>query len=416
MDAFAHPLYLRAMHAKPTVRFLDASTPPHIATLILLAGLSALNMSIFLPSLAQMAEDFGTDYATIQLSVSAYLAATAILQIIIGPLSDRFGRRAVTLVALAAFCAATIGALFATTITAFLAFRIAQAVVATGMVLSRAIVRDMVPQDQAASMIGWVTMGMALVPMIGPTIGGILDQAFGWRASFVFLTLAGFGVFALCWFDQGETVKSGGMSFRDQFRTWPELLQSPRFWGYSACAAFGSGAFFAFLGGASFVAANIYGLSPLMSGFALGAPAIGYAIGNGLSGRFSVELGINRMALFGNLITLLGLGTSLSLTLAGFESAWVFFGFCTMLGLGNGMMLPNATAGLLSVRPHLAGTASGLGGALMIGGGAALSQLAGYILTEDSALPLQALMVSSAVLALLSILYVIRREGRVVPA
>ncbi len=405
------------MNIAPTVRFLDRATPPHIATLILLAGVSALNMSIFLPSLNLMALDFGTDYATIQFAVSGYLAATAVLQIVIGPLSDRFGRRSVVLGALVIFVLASIGAFLAPTIIIFLIFRILQAAVATGLVLSRAIVRDMVPQEQAASMIGYVTMGMALVPMFGPMIGGVLDEAFGWRATLAFLALAGTGVLTLCYFDLGETLKAGGLGFREQVKGYPVLLTSPRFWGYSLAAAFGSGAFFAYLGGAPFVANGLFGLSPMWTGFALGAPAAGYAFGNFLSGRFTVRLGVNRMALMGSIVTLVGLGLSLLLALAGFGTPWVFFGFCTVFGVGNGMLLPGTMAGSMSVRPQLAGTASGLSGALMIGGGAALSQLAGIVLEgQSSPIPLQILMFSCGVCSTLAVIYVIFRGRQVAPA
>ncbi len=402
------------MTTRPTVRFLDRATPPHIVTLILLAGISALNMSIFLPSLTAMARYFNTDYAIMQISLSGYLAATALLQIVVGPISDRFGRRNIVLGSLAIFVLATIGALVSTSIEMFLFFRMLQAVVATGIVLSRAVVRDMVPQAQAASMIGYVTMGMALVPMFGPMIGGALAQLFDWHAIFVFLALAGAGVLILCWCDQGETIVGEGVGFRDQLRGYPELFASPRFWGYALSAAFSSGAFFALLGGASFVAGDVFGLTPLWSGIALGAPAIGYAVGNFISGRYAVRFGINRMAVAGTLIIIFGLGLSFLITLVGFNHPLLFFGFCTFLGLGNGIQLPSVTAGLLSVRPHLAGTASGLGGAMMVAGGAALAQVAGGMLDiQTGTLPLQALMLLTAVLALLSVLFVIWREGRI---
>lgn len=394
----------------PTVQFLDRSTPPHIVTLILIAGISALNMSIFLPSLTAMTDYFQTDYATMQFSLSGYLAVTAVLQIFIGPISDKIGRRPVVIGSMMIFVLASIGTYFATSITAFLVFRMLQAAVATGLVLSRAVVRDMVPQNQAASMIGYVTMGMALVPMVGPMIGGALDELFGWHATFLFLTICGVGVLAISYFDQGETLTDGGMSFHDQLRSYPELFASPRFWGYALCAAFASGAFFALLGGASFIAGTVFGLSPLWSGIALGAPAIGYAMGNFLSGRYSVRFGINRMAIVGTAIIIAGLGTSLALGLVGIQHPLIFFGFCSFLGLGNGIALPNVTAGLLSVRPHLAGTASGLGSALMVGGGAALAQYASTLLNaETGVLPLQWLMFSTAVASLLCVLFVIWR-------
>jgi MFS transporter, DHA1 family, multidrug resistance protein len=396
------------------VRFLDRTTPPHILTLILLSGVSALNMAIFLPSLNHMAEYFGTEYAVMQFALSGYLVATAVMQIVIGPISDRFGRRPVVIGSLAIFVLATVGALFAPTVGVFLAFRMLQATVASGLVLSRAIVRDMVPQEQAASMIGYVTMGMALIPMVGPMIGGALDQAFNWQASFVFLTLAGVLVLVLVILDQGETITGKGMSFGDQLRGYPELLTSRRFWGYALCAAFGSGAFFALLGGSSFVAGEVFGLTPLWTGVALGSPAIGYTLGNFLSGRYSVRAGINRMALAGTLIASAGLGLSLVLTLFGVSHPLVFFGLCTLLGLGNGIMLPSATSGMLSVRPALAGTASGLGGAIMIGGGAAMAALAGSLLTvETGILPLQIIMFVTSALAGVSILFVMARARQI---
>lgn len=401
------------MQSPTKARFLDRTTPPHVSTLILLAGLSALTMSIFLPSLNGMTEDFGTSYAIMQLSVSGYLAATAILQIMIGPISDRFGRRPILLVSLVAFTLATIGCTCAPTIEIFLFFRMLQAVVATGMVLSRAIVRDLFPQDQAASVIGYVTMGMALVPMIGPMIGGALDEIAGWRASFVLLAAAGLLVTIVTWRDLGETLSSGGLGFAAQLRGYPALIASPRFWGYALCAAFGSGAFFALLGGASFVAGSVFDLSPLLTGLALGSPAIGYAIGNGLSGRYTMRHGINRMALTGSLLSSAGMGLSLLLTLLGLSHPLAFFGFCTFLGVGNGLMMPSATAGLLSVRPQLAGTASGLGGAIMIGGGAGLSALAGALLNGGGGtMPLQVIMFVTSALGAVAILLVIRRERR----
>ena len=399
------------MTQSPIVRFLDRTTPPHIITLVMIAGISALNMTIFLPSLAAMTIYFDTDYATMQYALSGYLAMTAVLQIIVGPISDKIGRRPVVLGSLAIFILASIGTYFATSITIFLFFRMLQAAVATGIALSRAVVRDMVPQAQAASMIGYVTMGMALVPMVGPMLGGAVDELFGWHATFLVLIVSGIGVFTLVYLDQGETLASGGMSFRDQIRSYPELFSSPRFWGYALCAAFASGAFFALLGGASFIAGTVYSLSPLWSGIAIGAPPLGYAVGNLISGKYSARLGISRMALIGTLFILFGLGTSLALGLMGIHSAVIFFGFCTFLGLGNGITLPNVTAGLLSVRPHLAGTAAGLGGAIMVGGGAALAQFSGTLLNpETGALPMQWLMFSTSVAAVLSVLFVIWRD------
>jgi len=364
------------MTARPAIRFLDRTTPPHIVTLVLLAGLAAAAMNVFLPSLPSMAAHFDADYRVLQLSVTLYLAVNAVLQLFIGPLSDRVGRRPVLLGAFGLFILFTLGILVAPTVEIFLALRMGQAVVVAGLVLSRAIVRDIVPQDEAASMIGYVTMGMALVPMLAPVIGGSIDQVFGWQGNFVLLAVLGAAVMWLVWADLGETSRGAESSFAEQMREAPELFASPRFWGYNFAAMFASGAFFAYLGGAPYVGSEVFGLSPAVLGFFFGAPAVGYVVGNALSGLFSARAGINAMILTGTLLSTGGLATSLALLYAGFETAPVFFGFMVFVGLGNGMVIPNATAGMLSVRPRLAGTASGLGGAMMIGGGAALAALA----------------------------------------
>ncbi|MFV0358316.1 multidrug effflux MFS transporter [Tropicimonas sp.] len=399
------------MSAPAPVRILDRTTPPHILTLVLLAGLSAMNMSMFLPSLPAMTVYFATDYATMQLAVSLYLAATAALQLVIGPLSDRFGRRPVVLASLGIFIAATLGCLLAPTALVFLAFRIAQSTAVVGIVLSRAIVRDIYPQSEAASRIGYVTMGMALIPMIAPILGGALEQISGWRATFVFLLAAGVLVWWLCRADLGETARNTRVTFGQQLRDYPELLRSRRFWGYALACAFASAAFFAFLGGAPNVAGEIFGLTPLWTGVSFGAPAAGYLFGNYLTGRFSARVGINPMILAGALAATGGLGLSLALGFLGISGPVLFFSLITTLGLGNGLVMPNATAGMLSVRPELAGTASGLGGAIMIGGGAALSVLAGH-LQQGSAtpVPLQWLMFLASAMSLVCTLYVLRVE------
>ncbi|WP_085527011.1 multidrug effflux MFS transporter [Maritimibacter sp. HL-12] len=402
------------MSQMPAVRFLDRATPPHIFTLTLIAGLSALSMNIFLPSLPTMTIFFEAEYRLMQLSVALYLAMNAVLQVVIGPISDRYGRRPVLLWSFAIFVLATIGCLLAPTAEIFLAFRMLQAAVSAGMVLSRAVVRDMVPGAEAASMIAYVTMGMSLVPMFGPALGGVLDAGFGWQANFWLLAGLGLLVIWLIWRDLGETAIRREGGFGAQLRDYPELLLSPRFWGYSAAAMFASGTFFAYLGGAPFVGSEIYHLDPATLGMLFGAAALGYLLGNGISGRFSVRYGIDRMILWGTIVSTLGLAASVALHIAGFAHPLVFFGFMIPLGIGNGMVLPNATAGTLSVRPQLAGSASGLGGALMIGGGAALSALSGMILSvESGAIPLLALMLASSALSVLAILAVILRNRRI---
>ncbi|CUX20010.1 multidrug effflux MFS transporter [Agrobacterium genomosp. 13] len=391
-------------------RFLDRTTPPHIITLVVIAGVAALCMNVFLPSLAAMALYFEVDYAVMQFAVSGYLAATACLQLIIGPLSDLFGRRPVMLASIAIMIVATLVCMLAPNITVFMIGRVAQAAVVSGFVLARAIVRDMVPMEQAASMIGYVTMGMSVVPMVGPTVGGLLNDISGWQSSFALLALLGVGILALAWFDLGETNHNKSASFSQQFHAWPELLRSPLFWGYALTSTFSSGMFFSFLGGAPFVGSVLYGLAPAMLGLQFFFMASGYMLGNFVSGRYASQIGITRMMLSGNVIAIAGIVTAIVLISTGAESPYAFFVPLALIGVGNGVTLPSANAGMVSVQPHLAGSASGLGGAMTIGGGAVLSVLASSVLSrEDGTWPLLIVMLATGLVALLTT-YIVRLQ------
>lgn len=409
----SHP-YGLYMSNSSDARYFKRSSPPHISTLILLAGLAALSMNVFLPSLPVMADYFQADYSVMQLSVGLYLGCSAFLQILIGPLSDKFGRRPVILWGLALFMLATLGCLWAPNIETFLAFRMAQAVIATSMTLSRAVVGDLYAGEKAASMIGYVTMGMSIVPMVGPAAGGVLQEYFGWASNFWMLFLFAAAMFWITWADLGETKARSNISLIAQFKEYPELLKSPRFWGYTMASALASGTFFSYIGGAPFVGTKIFGMSSSSLGLVISAPAIGYMAGNFLSGSYSSRIGLHRMITLGCLFSASGPTLSLLTLVAGATSPLAFFAPMILIGLGNGMTIPNATAGALSVRPHLAGTASGLSGALMIGIGAALSALAGLLLTEETgATPLLLLMIFCGLSGFVSIWLVMMRTQKI---
>ena len=155
--------------------FADNTTPPVLITLILVTSISVLTMNAFIPSLPALADDLGSSYAFMQIAVSGYLLMTAFMQLLIGPLSDRYGRRPVILISLVIFILASLGCILAEDGMTFMIFRMLQAAVASGMVLSRTIVRDLLAPNEAASMIGYMTAAMALVPMFGPMYGGAME-------------------------------------------------------------------------------------------------------------------------------------------------------------------------------------------------------------------------------------------------
>lgn len=383
---------------------------PRIITLVMIASAGSLAMNIFLPSLPTMARHFDVDYSVIQLVVSLYLVAMAFIQLVVGPLSDRFGRRPVVLGAMAIFAASTLAAVYAPTIELLLVCRVLQSSAATGMVLSRAVVRDTVTNiEDAASRIGYVTMGMSLTPMIGPMIGGYLDQAYGWQSTFVMTFAFALVTLVFVLADLSETHTARTTSVLAQVKAYPELFRSRRFWGYSATAGLSSGAFFAFLGGGPFVATEMLGMSPAGYGIYFGLISLGYMGGNFMSARFSRSRGVNRMMLWGSAIGLFGGLIPLLLLAFGVFTPLSLFGPAALVGFGNGMALPNANAGMVGVRPHLAGSAAGLGGTLNIACGAVLAFLAGAVLTRESGpMPLFLIMSASMAASTAASAYVMR--------
>lgn len=402
------------MSTLPKSRFLHQNTPPSIGTMVALVAVASIPLNIFLPSLPAMAKYFETPYSVMQFAVTGFLVLTGLLQLVIGPLSDRFGRRPVLLVALLVFILASAGASIATSFNEFMFYRLIQSVVVAGTAISRASVRDMVGRDKAASMIGYITMGMALAPMLTPPLGGYLGATFGWQSNFYVLTGCGILVFALTFFDYGETNLKRTANFTQQFKAYPALLTSRRFWGYSLTTAFSAACYFAYLGGAPYVGSVVYHLGPEQIGLYLMFTPMGYIMGNFISGRYSRVLGLEKMLIIGCSLVLVPMLTCLAVILSGVSHPLGFYLFTFSIGLGNGMVLPNATAGLLDVNPSLAGSASGLGGAILTFGGAAFSATAGFLLTETSgALPLVLCIVVASACALSVALFTVRVERQV---
>ena len=382
--------------------FLNRRTPPHFMTLILLAALSPLTMNTFLPALPTIAADLNSSPEVAGLAVGVFLATSAVLQIFGGFLSDRYGRRPIALWAILAFILSTLAVHFVSTMGQFLALRVVQGLSAVALLVSRAIVHDTEAPENAASKIGYVTMGMAIIPMFSPAVGGLVSAAYGWRAIFTCLAGIGVGVGILCYFDQGETKQRGDVSLSRQFSAYGQLTRSYRFWGYALAAGLGSGAFFAYLGGAPIVGAREYGLDEHMLGLFFGAPAVGYVLGNFLSGINKGRLSVNTMILSGLSLTVASCLISAALSMMGLSSQYTFFGLMTFVGLGNGITLPSTTVGAMQVKPELSGSAGGLASAIIIGCGAILSALAGIVLSNPAYgdRPLLILMATTSVMGI----------------
>lgn len=333
---------------------------------------------------------FNVSYGTIQLTITLYLFGTAVAQLLYGPLSDRFGRRPVLLAGLCLFLVGSVASAFATSIVWLLIWRTLQAVGGcAGLVLSRAIVRDMHSREKSASMIGYITVGMVVVPMISPLIGGVLDEWFSWRAGFLFVTAVGFIVLVATLMKLPETNFDlrPVPGLRGMAVSYSSLLTSREFRHYAFNAAFTSGAFFAFLSGGPFVAIELMAQPKSIYGIYFGLVACGYMAGNFLTGRLAERIGTDRMITLGCGCSLAGALMMCSLALSGHINLVTIFGPMALITFGNGLSLPSATAGSVSVNPQIAGAAAGLAGFMQMTLSACITLLVGY-LQSDSALPM----------------------------
>lgn len=373
---------------------------PRLSTLILLSALAILPINFFLPSLPSMAAEFGVDYGVMGLSLAAYAGVSACLQLVLGPLSDRFGRRPVIIGALTIFIAATVGCAMAPDAATFLACRMVQAIIAPTYAVSLAAIRDTTSREQAAGQFGYLAVAWAIAPMLGPTVGGLLDQVLGWRASFYVLAFFGASVLVLCWTDLNETNRTPSNTMAEQYRAYPELLGSKRFWAYCVCMAFSVGAFYAFLAGAP-LAASTFDLSPAVLGLYMGSITGGFMAGSFLAGRLAGRLPVTTILIAGRIVACAGLLFGLIVYAAGIDHVLALFGPCLFVGVSNGLTQPIASAGAISVRSTHMGSAAGLAGAITVAGASIMAAVAGAVLTEENARSgLLFVMLASAVVAL----------------
>jgi DHA1 family bicyclomycin/chloramphenicol resistance-like MFS transporter len=377
---------------------------PSLLALIAVSMLSPFATTVIVPAMPAIQANYRSDYGTVQLTLSFFLASIALAQIIIGPLSDRFGRRPVLIAGLGIFVVSSVFAALAPTIESLIAFRVLQgASGSAGIVLGRAIIRDLFERRKAASMIGYVTMGFAVAPMLAPLTGGILQETFDWTAIFWFM--AGFGVIclAIAWIDIGETnlAPSKRIDFSTLFGNFRELIGSSDFLLFTACASLTSAVFFSYLGGAPYISDRLLGLSPTAYGSWFILITGGYAIGNFLSGRYAERFGVAWMIIVGSVLNVFAVSVMAGLFANYLVTPVSLFLPMCIAGIGNGLVLPSAIAGAISVRPDIVGAASGLAGSVQVGSGAAISAIAGIALAgSETGMPLIWVMVVSAFLAL----------------
>jgi MFS transporter, DHA1 family, multidrug resistance protein len=386
-----------------------------LALLIAMTGVGSLSLNILVPAVPGLVAKFAANPASVQLTVSLYLLGLAVAQLIFGPLSDRFGRRPVVLTGLALATLASTAAIFATSIASLIIARVAQSLGAsTGQTIGRAIIRDLYDREHAASMIGLVTSVVVLMPMAAPLIGGILDTLFGWESIFVFAALLSFSVFVWAVLALPETHKrSGAPEERSHFRAdVAALAASPRFFGYALCAGLGSAPFFSFLGSAPHVVVTMLGRTSAEYGVWFFVPSLGFMAGNFAVSRLTARYGIDTLIWCGIVLTIVGCLLNLFVYVAfpGWEMITIFVPQI-LIGFGNGLLLPTSIAAAVSIRPQVAGTASGLTGFIQMSIGAGAAQLGGHVVAHASnATPMLLLMLFFGVATAVAVFTLVGRK------
>ena len=373
------------------------------ALLALLTAVGPMSVDLYLPSLPELGRVFGASVPQVQLTLSGYLLCFAIGQIVFGPISDHVGRKPVLLAALSLYVAVCLSCVFATSIEMLIALRCLQALgVAGAPVLARAIVRDLYHGVRAGRELARMGSITALAPVVAPSLGGILQSTFGWRASFLGMAALGLCAIVLVVRLLPETMKQPPkhpMSLLSIIRGYGMFLRHRTFRIYLAIVSASYGGLFAWISGSSFVLQDLYGLSPLLFGLVFAAATLGYGLGTLLAARLVVRIGIDRTIVCGGVaLAVGGLAMAAAIALGATSPAALAVPMALYL-CGLGLAMPQSMAGALMPFPERAGAASSLLGFLQQATASAIGIAVGQML-GSSALPLATIVAAMGVLAL----------------
>jgi MFS transporter, DHA1 family, multidrug resistance protein len=363
------------------------------ALLALLTAVGPMSVDFYLPSLPEIGRVFGAPPPQVQLTLSGYLLCFAVGQIVYGPVSDHVGRKPVLLAALTLYVAVCLGCVFAASIEMLIALRCLQALgVAAAPVLARAMVRDLYHGVRAGRELARMSAITALAPAVAPSLGGVLQTAFGWQAAFLGMAALGLCAIVLVILLLPETMNrqaQGPISLAGIIRGYGGFIRHRGYVVYLTIVAASYGGLFAWISGSSFVLQDLYGLSPLLFGLIFALATLGYGAGTLTATQLVGRIGIDRTIVCGAVALAAGGLVMVAAVVMDLRSP---FGLVVPMALylyGLGLAMPQAMAGALMPFPERAGAASSLLGFLQQFVASAIGIAVGQTLGA-SALPLAA--------------------------
>ena len=371
-----------------------------------LTAVPPLAMDMYLPSLPEVTRSLHAPAATVQLTLTACLAGMALGQLVVGPMSDRWGRRRPLLAGLAVFVVATVLCALAPTVELLVAFRLAQGLAgAAAIVIARAVVRDLYDGMAMARFFSTLMLISGVAPIVAPLIGGQILRVTDWRGVFAVLTVVGVLIGVLVWTRLPETLApaqrhSGGVG--EALRSMRTLLADRSFTGYTLTGGFAFAALFAYISASPFVIQEIYGASPQTFSLLFGINSVGLVLVGQINGKILVgRVSLDRVLFIGLAIVVTAATALLLMSLGVFGEVGLLPVAAALFVLMSamGITLPNTQALALMRTKHAAGSASALLGTTSFLIGAIASPLVG-VAGEDTALPMAVVQLAAALVAL----------------
>ena len=349
-----------------------------IAVLFTMIFAGQVASTIFLPGLPSIAVELNISRSIVQIMVPVYLAAFASTQLIIGPLSDKFGRKPIVMLGILLFTIASYLCANANDIQTLLLCRVVQATGACStLVISRAIIRDTSEGLAAAKAMSYVAIAMAIGPIMAPFIGGFLTSWFSWRATFLFTSIIGFVVLILTFINLKETLPKElrkPPKIQTLFSNYITLLKNKEFTSYSLITAFASGAMQAYVVASPIIFIVIMGVSPEVFGFYVMVMPSLFVAATFLSRKLMDYITVDKIIIIGGIFSCSGGVLQLFFGIIEVQTPLPVLIAFAISNFGTGLLLGNCYASALNtVKPEIAGSASALGGFLHFGWGAIIT-------------------------------------------